>query len=95
MQVLSIQYRLFESTNVILRLRCVQTSVVFSQLLQPDVMHSFNKIASGHVSPLIIIELLQKKGKEISTKFEMSQHKWKHRWKWSADGTQMKMEFQF
>jgi hypothetical protein len=50
-------------------------------------MHNFDEIANGHVNPLFIIELLQKKGKERSTKSEMSQHKWKHRWNWSANGT--------
>jgi hypothetical protein len=58
-------------------------------------MDSFGQIANGHVSPLFITELLQKKGKEISAKSKMSQHKWKHTWKWSADGTLVQMEFQF
>jgi hypothetical protein len=49
-------------------------------------MHSFDQIASGHVSPLFIIELLHKNGKEKSTKSKMSQHRCKHKWKWSVDG---------
>jgi hypothetical protein len=72
LQVLSIQCRLFESTNVAVRYCCVQTNVMFSQLLQLDVMHNFNQIANGHVSPHFIIKFLQKKGKEKSTKFTMS-----------------------
>jgi hypothetical protein len=35
-------------------------------------MHGFWQITSGHVCPLFIIELLQIKGKEISTKSKMS-----------------------
>jgi len=35
-------------------------------------MHSLYQIASGHVRPLPIIELLQLKGKKMSTKFKMS-----------------------
>jgi hypothetical protein len=35
-------------------------------------MHDFWQITSGHVHPLLIIELLQIKGKERSAKFEMS-----------------------
>jgi hypothetical protein len=33
-------------------------------------MHSFCQIASGHVHPLLIIELLQIKGKEILAKIK-------------------------
>jgi hypothetical protein len=73
LQVLSTQSKLFESTNVVNRCQCVHTSAAFSRLLQLDVIHSFSHIASGHVSPLFITKLLQKKGNEISTKFEMSQ----------------------
>jgi hypothetical protein len=75
LQVLSIQCRLFESMNVVVRRHYLQTSAVFSQLLQPIVMHNFGQIASGHVSPFFIIELLQKNRKEISSKCEMSQHR--------------------
>jgi hypothetical protein len=87
LQVLFIQCKLFEKTNVVVKHHCVQASATFSSLLQLDVMHNFGQIASGHVSPLFITKLLQKKGKERSTKFENSQHRWKHRWKWSANGT--------
>jgi hypothetical protein len=49
----------------------------------------------GHVNPLFITKLLEKEGKEKSTNYEMSQHIWKNRWKWSADGIRVQMEFQF
>jgi hypothetical protein len=58
--------------NIVVRHGYVQTSYVFSQLLQPNVMHNFCYIASGHVCPLLIIELLEIKGKKNSVKFEMS-----------------------
>jgi len=50
-------------------------------------MHSFGQIASGHVSPLFITKILQKKRKERSKKLKMSQHKWKHIQKWIANKT--------
>jgi hypothetical protein len=50
-------------------------------------MHIFYQIASGHVYPFLIIELLQIKGKETSTKFEMSKQRWRPKWKYSANGT--------
>jgi len=40
-QLFSIQCRLFEGSNIIIKHCCVQTSVVIPQLLQPNVMHNF------------------------------------------------------
>jgi hypothetical protein len=71
----SIQCRLFESTNIVVKRRCVHTSATFFRLLQLNVMNSFYQIASGHVHPFFIIELLQIKGKKISPKYEMSQRR--------------------
>ncbi len=58
LQVLSIQCKLFESTNVIIGHHYVWSSVAFPQLLQLNVMHSFYQITSGHVYPLFITKLL-------------------------------------
>jgi hypothetical protein len=77
---------LFKSTNGVVKHHYKQTSATFFQLLQPDVMHSFDQIASEHVSPFSITKLLQNKGKKKSTKFKMSQHRCKHKLKWSANG---------
>jgi hypothetical protein len=49
---------------------CVQTNAAIPQLLQPNVMHNFDYITSGHVCPLFIIILLQ-----IKEKSEMLQWK--------------------
>jgi hypothetical protein len=40
-------------------------------------MKNFFQIANGHVHPLLVIELLKIKGKKTSTKYEMSQRKWR------------------
>jgi hypothetical protein len=40
-QVLSVQHRLFESPNVIVRRNYVKTSAMIPQLLQLDVLHNF------------------------------------------------------
>jgi hypothetical protein len=73
--------------NVFVRRHCVQKSAAFSQLLQPDVMHSFGQIASGHVNPLFIIELLQKK-KERKDQQNLKCHSTNG----SIDGNGMQME---
>jgi len=70
-QILSIQCRLFESPNIIIRCHYIKISVMIPRLLQPNVMHSFGYITSGHVRPLLIIKLLQIKGKETLEKCEM------------------------
>jgi hypothetical protein len=57
-QILSIQCRLFESLNVIIRHHCVQTNVVIPRSLQPNVMHNFGYITSGHVCPHFIVKIL-------------------------------------
>jgi hypothetical protein len=44
--------------NVLVERCCVQASATFFQLLQLDVMDGFGQIASGHVGPFFIIELL-------------------------------------
>jgi hypothetical protein len=51
-------------------------------------MHNFGQITCGHVSPLFIIELLHKKGKERLTKFGI------HNKDGSTNGSGMQMELE-
>ncbi len=48
-----------KAQNIIVTCQCVQGGVAFCWLLQLNVMHYFNKIASWHVCPVNVIELLQ------------------------------------
>jgi hypothetical protein len=51
-------------------------------------MHSFGQILSGNVSPLFITELLNKKGKERLTKYEI------HNRDGSTNGSGVQMELE-
>ncbi len=57
-------WRSKENMNIVVQSGCVQTSAMFFQLLQPYVMHNFCYIASGHVCPFFIDELLEIQGKK-------------------------------
>ncbi len=62
-----LQCRLFESMNVVIRHYCVKTSVMFSRLLQLDVMHSLSQIQVGmstHSSSLNFCKRKEKKGQQ-------------------------------
>jgi hypothetical protein len=89
LQVLSIQCRFFENTNVIVRHCYVQTSAVLSQLLQLDVMHSLARLQVGMSAHSSSLNFYRRKERKDQQNLEC------HNTDGSTDGTRMQMEFQF
>jgi hypothetical protein len=50
--------------DIVVTSGCVQEGVAFSQLLYPNVMHSFSKITSWHIYPFNVAKLMQIPRKE-------------------------------
>jgi hypothetical protein len=61
---------LFKSPNIVIASHYVQGGAAFFQFLQPDVMHNFNKITSGHICPSKLLKLCKYQEDKIKLEVE-------------------------